>query len=293
MIHFLLFFLAMVVYFLSYFCVRIFHGCTILMPNVRGNPMKYYAYHLSLSEEDLKGATVALIPGAPERCVTIAREFGSYKEISFHREYRSILAEDGKNRVLVVSSGIGGPSLAIAIEELARLGINSFIRVGTCGAIQDAIQVGDMIVSEGAVRMDGTSDHYAPIAYPACANFSLVQALVQAATQLGYHYRSGITCTSATFYPGQERYDTYTGYVIRSLQGTFQEWKELGVLNYEMEVATLFTVARVFGLKAGAICGVLVNRNHEEDVDLDVIEEIEQKLARVAALAAKIILGEK
>ena len=90
--------------------------------------MKYYAYHLSMAEDDLRGATIALIPGAPERVVTIAQEFGPYQEIAFHREYRSVIADDGKDRILVVSSGIGGPSLAIAIEELAQLGIQTFIQ---------------------------------------------------------------------------------------------------------------------------------------------------------------------
>lgn len=254
--------------------------------------MKYYAYHLSMTEDDLQGATIALIPGAPERVVTIAQEFGSYQEIAFHREYRSVIADDGKNKILVVSSGIGGPSLAIAIEELARLGIKIFIRVGTCGAIQDFIQVGDLIISEGAVRMDGTSEHYAPISFPACADFTVITALNQATKQLGYNFHSGITCTSATFYPGQERYDTYTHYVIRSLQGSFEEWKKLGILNYEMEVATLFTLARVFQLKAGAVCGVIVNRNQKEDVNLEMLQEVEKRLSRVAVNGAKILLSQ-
>jgi len=255
--------------------------------------MKYYAYHLSMAKDDLRGATIALIPGAPERVVTIAQEFGPYQEIAFHREYRSVIADDGKDRILVVSSGIGGPSLAIAIEEFAQLGIQTFIRVGTSGAIQDFIQEGDLIISEGAVRMDGTSEHYAPMPFPACADFSIVAALRQAAKQLGFKYHSGITCTSATFYPGQERYDTFTHYVVRSLQGSLEEWKKLGILNYEMEIATLYTLARVFGLKAGAVCGIIVNRNQKEDVDLKTLQEVEERMSRVAVQAAKILLSQK
>ncbi|MCX6089734.1 MAG: uridine phosphorylase [Candidatus Atribacteria bacterium] len=252
--------------------------------------MKYYAYHLALSEQDMEGAEVALIPGDPERCEMIAEAVGSFRTLAFHREFKSVLATCDEGRVLVVSSGIGGPSLAIAVEELARLGIRYFIRVGTCGAIQDDIGIGDIVISEGAIRMDGTSDHYAPSLYPACANFEVVQVLSEACMELGYDFHVGITCTSATFYPGQERYDTYTGYVIRNLQGTFQEWKELGVLNYEMEVATLFTIARVFHLQAGAVCGVLVNRNQEEEIDPEEVNTVELKLARVAARSAKMIL---
>ncbi|MGC8779179.1 MAG: nucleoside phosphorylase, partial [Candidatus Caldatribacteriaceae bacterium] len=161
------------------------------------------------------------------------------------------------------------------------------LRVGTCGAIQEHIAIGDLVISEGAVRMDGVSCHYAPLAYPACADFELVQHLKRACEDLKYRYHIGVTCSSATFYPGQERYDTFTGYVLKEFQGSLEEWRRLRVLNYEMETATLFTMARVFGLRAGAICGVLVNRTREERVSPEVVNEVEEKLVRVTGRAVE------
>ena len=178
-----------------------------------------------------------------------------------------------------------------SVEELAQLGVRLFLRVGTCGAIQEGIAVGDLVISEGAVRMDGASPHYAPLSYPACAHWEMVGALKKACELLRCRYHLGITCSSATFYPGQERYDTFNGYIISSLRGSREEWKKLGVLNYEMEIATLFTVARVLGLRSGAICGVLVNRNEKEEVEEEKIEEIEDRLSQVAAEAARLILS--
>ncbi|MCX7668033.1 MAG: uridine phosphorylase, partial [Atribacterota bacterium] len=247
--------------------------------------------HLALREEDVRGVELVITPGDQARCAKVAALLGPFRVLAFHREFKSVLVSGQKGKVLVVSSGIGGASLSIMVEELARLGVKMFLRVGTCGAIQEHIAVGDLIVSEGAVRMDGVSEHYAPLSYPACADFTLVQYLKNACEDLKYRYHIGITCSSATFYPGQERYDTFTGYVLRNLRGSFNEWQKLGVLNYEMEVATLFTMARVFGLRAGAVCGVLVNRLHSEQVSFEVIEEVEQKLAQVAKLTAAWILG--
>ncbi|MBC7216629.1 MAG: uridine phosphorylase [Candidatus Caldatribacterium sp.] len=250
----------------------------------------YKAYHLGLSQDEVQGVPLALLPGAPERTEVLARAFGKAQVLAFHREFKSVLAEGKKGRILVVSTGIGGPSLSIAVEELARLGVQWFIRVGTCGAIQEGINVGDLVISEGAVRLDGASEHYAPLAYPAVADWETVGILKKACEEAGVPYHIGITCSSATFYPGQERYDTFSRYVPRSFQGSLREWQALRVLNYEMEVATLFVIARVFGLRAGAVCGVLVKRTEEEHVAEEKLAEVEERLARVAALAASRIL---
>ena len=253
--------------------------------------MSYYSYHLAVSEEEVRGIKLALLPGAPERCWKIASAFGDGEELAFYREFKTVKAENESGKILVVSTGIGGSSLSIAVEELAQLGVRNFLRVGTCGAIQEGVAVGDLVISEGAVRMDGASPHYAPLSYPACANWEMVGALKKACELLKYRYHLGITCSSATFYPGQERYDTFSGYIISSLLGSKKKKKKLGVLNYEMEIATLFTVARVLGLRSGAICGVLVNRNQKEEVEREKIEEIENRLSQVAAKAAQLILS--
>lgn len=250
----------------------------------------YRAYHLALSEGDVEGIRLALLPGAPERTEVLAQAFGKVRVLALHREFKSVLAESEEGKILVVSTGIGGPSLSIAVEELARLGVRWFIRVGTCGAIQEDIAVGDLVISEGAIRLDGASAHYAPLEYPAVADWRTVGFLREACEKARVRYHLGITCSSATFYPGQERYDTFSHYVLRSFQGSLQEWRALGVLNYEMEVATLLVVARVFGLRAGAVCGVLVNRTGEERVAEEVVGNVEERLAQVSALTARYIL---
>jgi uridine phosphorylase len=190
--------------------------------------------------------------------------------------------------VLVCSTGIGGPSLAIAVEELASLGLKNFIRIGTTGAIQPDITLPCVIISTGCVRLDGASSHYAPIEYPAVADLDLTNALVGAARELGLNYRVGITVSSDTFYPGQERYDTFSGYVPRHLQGSLQEWQRLKVLNYEMEGSTLFTVASTFGLKAAMVASAIVSRCFAEKPDDAVLAQAELDLARVARRALEL-----
>ncbi|WP_443686382.1 phosphorylase family protein, partial [Phascolarctobacterium faecium] len=126
------------------------------------------------------------------------------------------------------------------------------------------VELGDLVINKAAVRLDGTSQHYAPLNFPAVASFELTLALQQAAESLSIPYHTGISVSSDTFWPGQERYDSYTGYVRKSLQGSLQEWQALGALNYEMETAALFIVAQSFGLQAASICGVVAKRTDSE-----------------------------
>ena len=139
-------------------------------------------YHLDLADDRLEGARIVLMPGDPGRVEKIAATppFEGGRELANKREYRTWLAYAGGTPVLVTSTGIGGPSAAIAIDELAQLGVTTFIRVGTTGAIQPHINVGDVIITTGAVRLEGASGHYAPIEYPAVAHYEVVNALVAA-----------------------------------------------------------------------------------------------------------------
>jgi len=166
--------------------------------------------------------------------------------------------------VVVTSTGIGGPSATIAIEELAQVGIRVFVRVGTSGAIQPTINVGDVVITTGSVRLEGSSGHYAPLEYPAVADYHVLHALMEAAGEIGpregFDFHAGITVSGDTFYPGQERYDTYSGYVIRRFQGTLEEWRRLHALNYEMESAAIFTACGTLGLRGGCVTGIVVNR---------------------------------
>jgi len=220
-------------------------------------------YHLGLTRDALAGAETALLPGDPARSGKIAEEIaasmgGRAEELASRREFRTCMASaTGSRPVIVTSTGIGGPSLSIAVEELARIGIRTFIRVGTTGAIQDYIEKGDCIITTGAVRLDGASRHYAPIEYPAVASLRIVNALVRGAKESGVLFHTGITASSDTFYQGEEKSDSFRKYTIRSIRGSTEEWRNLHVLNYEMEAATLLTMTASMGLEAGCITGVI------------------------------------
>ncbi len=222
-------------------------------------------FHLGLERSDLDGATTAIVPGDPARVERIANAIDPNSvHLASEREFTSRLARlDGKP-VVVCSTGVGGPSTSVAVEELAQLGVTTFLRVGTTGAIQPRINVGDLIITTGAVRLDGASFHFAPPEYPAVANFEVTRALVDAAEAAAAPYHVGITASSDTFYPGQERYDTVAGDVVARFRGSMAEWQRLGVLNYEMEAATLFTMCAANGWRAGCIAGAIVNRSTQE-----------------------------
>jgi uridine phosphorylase len=241
-------------------------------------------YHLALTRSQLGGATVALLPGDPGRVEAIARTapLTDPRRLASKREFHTWLAHAAGHPVLVTSTGIGGPSTSIAVEELAQLGVRTFVRVGTTGAIQPDIDVGTVVVTTGAVRLDGASTHYAPIEYPAVAHHDVVTALLASARACGIPARAGVTCTTDTFYPGQERVNSFTGYVPRRFQGATEEWRRLGVLNYEMEAATLLTMASVMGLRAGCVSGVIVGRTRSEHVTPDDLQHGERSALRVA-----------
>ena len=252
-------------------------------------------YHLNLEKKQIQKARLALMPGDPFRVPKIAEEIrniygGEIQPLAWKREYQTYLCQFDAHKLLVTSTGIGGPSTSIAIEELALLGVDTFLRVGTTGAIQKQVEIGDVIITSGSVRLDGASTHYAPIQYPALAHHEVVNALVEAARSQKIPYHVGVTASADTFYPGQERYDSYTGYVIRDFQGSLQEWQKLGVLNYEMETAAMFTMAGVMGLRAGCVAGVIVNRAGRENITAADLQLGEHNAVRAAAAAVDLLL---
>ncbi len=248
-------------------------------------------FHLDLTRSQLQGASIAVMPGDPARVPKLAGLLDHPEPLAANREFTSYLGFAGDVPIIVCSTGIGGPSTSIAVEELAQLGVRTFLRVGTTGAIQPDIEVADVVITSGAVRMDGASLHFAPIEYPAVAHFDCTRALVDAAQALGYRHHVGITAASDTFYPGQERYDTVSGYVLRSLKGSRAEWAELNVLNYEMESATLFTMCAANGWRAGMVAGVLVNRTEREIPDLTTHDRVEANASAVVIEAARRLAG--
>lgn len=253
----------------------------------------HFAHHLQLDQATIKGAQVALLPGDPGRVPLIAEHLKGAKQVSNQREFCSYLGELDGEPVLVTSTGCGGPSVSICVEELATIGVTTFIRVGTTGAIQDFINPGDVVISSAAVRLEGASRHFAPIEYPAVADIWVTNALIAAATKAQIAYHVGITASTDTFYPGQERYNTFTGYVPRHLRGSLEEWRALRVLNYEMEAATLFTMCATMGLDAGTVCGVAANRvRSEHAVDKELFRKAEQNATATAIGAVRILLAD-
>ena len=245
-------------------------------------------YHVGLAETDIEGARYALLPGDPGRVPQLARGLdGQAVALGQHREYCSWLAQLAGQPVLVCSTGLGSPSTAVAVEELANIGVTHFIRVGTTGAIQPGVDYSDLVISKAAVRLEGTSSHYAPMAYPAVASFDLTASLVEAARALDIPHHVGITASSDTFWPGQERYDNHAGYVLRRFQGSMAEWRQLQVTNFEMEAAALFTVCATFGLSAACICGVIAKRVESEEVRPDAYGLAEQRWNAVLGRALR------
>lgn len=248
-------------------------------------------FHLGLTKQSLQGATLAIVPGDPARVEKIAREMDNPVFLAAHREFTTWRATLTGQPMVICSTGIGGPSTSIAVEELAQLGVRTFLRVGTTGAIQPDMKVGDVLVTTAAVRLDGASLHFAPLEYPAVADFACTAALVDAAQASGFPLHIGVTASSDTFYPGQERYDTYSGRIVRRFQGSVQEWQSMGVLNYEMESATLLTMCSSQGLRAGMVAGVIVNRTQQEMPDVATMKLAETAAVTVVLDAARRLLS--
>ena len=244
-------------------------------------------FHLGLTVGDLQGATLAIVPGDPARVERIASTMERPTFLASNREFTTWLAWIGETPIVVTSTGVGGPSTSIAVEELAQLGVRTFLRVGTTGGIQPNVEPGDVIVSTASVRLDGASSHFAPMEFPAVADFECTTALVAAARASGAGLHIGITASSDTFYPGQERYDTYSGRVVERFRGSMAEWQAMGVLNFEMESATLFTMCASQGLRAGCVAGVIVNRSQQEAPDEELATRLEATTVGIVVDAAR------
>ena len=214
-------------------------------------------YHIRLAKKDV--GRIAFLPGDPGRVPRIAERFQGAKDLGVHREYAAYGGKVGGERVVAVSTGIGGPAAAIAIEELARLGVEVMIRVGTCGAITGDVGVGSVIIADSAVRMDGTTAQYVDLGYPAAATPGVVLALEDAARSMKKRAAVGITASTDAFYVGQGR-RSFGGFLPHSKAHLVDELRAARVLCFEMEASTLFTLGRIFGLKTGALFAVVANR---------------------------------
>lgn len=250
-------------------------------------------YHTGLTKEVIEGAKYALVPGDPGRVEGLAKALDEKAVyVCSHRDFTTWKAKVSGQTVLIMSTGMGGPCVTFAVEELARLGVETFIRVGTTGSIQEDLNLGDVVINKGAVREDGASKAYAPVNYPAMADLRVTLALEQAAKELRIPFKTGISISTDSFWPGQERYDSFKGYVVRRLKGSLNEYRALGCTNFEMENATLFTLTSVMGLRAGSICGVVAKRTESESVaSHEVYELAEKRFQAVVKRAMEMMIG--
>jgi uridine phosphorylase len=239
-------------------------------------------YHIRLARKDL--GRIAFLPGDPGRVPRIAERFKNARELGEHREYRAYGGTVGGEKVVAVSTGIGGPSAAIAVEELARLGVRVMIRVGTCGAIVPEIKTGSVIIADAAVRMDGTSAQYVPLGYPAAATPGVVMALTESAESRRIRHTVGITASTDAFYVGQGR-ESFGGFLPSGSAKVVDDMRAAKVVCFEMEAATLFTLGRVFGLRTGAVFGVVANRaTNDLKLEAGVDEAIDTAVGAVRLL---------
>ncbi|NLF35044.1 MAG: uridine phosphorylase [Clostridiales bacterium] len=227
-----------------------------------------------------------LLPGDPGRCEKIAAHLDAPRRIAQNREYTTYTGSLLGISVSVVSTGIGGPSAAIAVEELAALGVHTFIRVGTCGGIRLDVRGGHVVVASGAVRQDGTSREYAPIEYPAVPDFRVLTSLTEAADRLGKTWHAGVVQSKDSFY-GQHAPERMP--VSRELLAKWEAWKRLGVLASEMEAATIFTVAACLGVRAGAVFHVIWNQERER-AGLDQTQDADTSSAIAVGVEALRLL---
>lgn len=216
-------------------------------------------YHIHCVEGDV--GRYVFLPGDPGRCETIAKWFDHPVHVTQNREYNIYTGELLGEKVSVCSTGIGGPSASIAMEELANIGADTFIRVGTCGGIALDVIPGDVVVATGAIRFEHTSLEYAPLEFPAVADFEIASALKAASEELGFRTHTGVVQCKDSFY-GQHSPEKSPVYY--DLLQKWESWKRLGVKASEMESAALFVVAAARGVRCGSCFHVVWNQEREK-----------------------------
>ena len=240
------------------------------------------AFHIDLdSSHDAK---YAILPGDPDRVEKIAGYLDNPRFLARKREYCSWIGRLEGENVLVTSTGIGGPSASIAIEELYQTGVHTFIRIGTCGGMSLDVQGGDIVIANGAIRMEGTTKEYVPIEFPAVAHIEATNALISAAKALNAAYHTGIVQCKDSFYGQHDPDKMPLGY---DLKNKWEAWIKAGCLASEMESASLFIVSQILGARAGCVLNVIWNQEREAR-DLPNPHSLDTSLAcQIAAEAVR------
>ena len=242
--------------------------------------MSELQYHIRVNENEV--GKYVLLPGDPGRCESIANYFDDPKFVSFNREHKVYTGYIEGEKVSVVSTGMGCPSTAIAVEELVKIGCHTFIRVGTSGAMQPDMEVGDIAVINAAIRDEGTSRQYLPIEFPAVADMNVTNALVEASQKLGFTFHVGVTHTKDSFYsevePDRMPMSTY-------LKDQWNAYVAGGAICSEMEASIVFILSNIYRKRAGAVTMVIGS-------DMDTISKKHDPdgMIRVAVEALRILI---
>jgi uridine phosphorylase len=242
-------------------------------------------YHIQVAQGEV--GRYVIMPGDPKRCVKIAQYFDDPVLIADNREYVTYTGTLDGVKVSVTSTGIGGPSASIAMEELYRCGADTFIRIGTCGGMQPEVKSGDVVVATGAIRMEGTSREYAPIEFPAVADLDVTNALVEAARENAFPFHTGVVQCKDSFYGQHEPEVKPVGY---ELLNKWEAWKKLGCLASEMESAALFVVASTLHVRVGSCFLVVANQEREKlGLENPVVHDTDMAI-RVAVEAIRSLI---
>ena len=244
-------------------------------------------YHIQVGKEDI--GLYVILPGDPKRCAKIAKYIDDAKLVADNREYVTYTGYLDGVKVSVTSTGIGGPSASIALEELVQAGADTFIRIGTCGGMQLNVRSGDVVIASGAVRMEGTSKEYAPIEFPAVADIEVVNALMKAADELNVDSHVGVVQCKDSFYGQHSPERMPVGY---ELLNKWEAWKRLGCLASEMESAALFVVGSALHVKVGSVFLVVANQEREKEGLSNPVVHNTDKAVRVAVEALRRIIHE-
>ena len=246
-------------------------------------------YHLQIRKGDV--GRYVIMPGDPKRCARIAGYFDDARLVADSREYVTYTGYLDGVKVSVTSTGIGGPSASIAMEELVKCGADTFIRVGTCGGVQLDVKSGDVVVASGAIRMEGTSKEYAPIEFPAVADLEVTNALVEGAKKEGCEFHTGVVQCKDAFY-GQHEPETKP--VSYELMNKWEAWKRLGCLASEMESAALFIAASHLRVRCGSDFLVVGNQERQEaGLDNPIVHDTEAAIKVAVEAVRRLIQADK
>lgn len=247
-------------------------------------------YHIGFGRSDLpEGTTIALLSGDPERSHAIATErLDDGRALSRNRGLDAFVATlPGGRPVVCATSGMGAPSASIVVNELVQTGITTIIRIGTSGSIQEHVRVGDVVIGSACLTNQGAALDIAPPSYPSAADPFLTVALAHAAEDRGIAHHVGVMASADTFFEGQERSASSANpHLLRRITGMVDEYRDLGILNFEMEAGTLFTMGGVYGFAAGCVCGIIAQRTESEHVDLARKDQAIANAIEVAVAAA-------